>query len=63
MRDKPTPNKCYWKGKDMDYLTREEAIEAAKILGQELQAAWRSFEAMGNIDNAIMQERKRRWVG
>lgn len=53
------PMKCYWMGRDVDGLSREEAIEAVKMLGRELETTRRTFESIRNVDRMLNEARGR----
>lgn len=52
------PMKFYWMGKDVDSLSHQEAIEAVKMLGRELESTRRTFKSIRKID-AMMADLRR----
>jgi len=59
------PTKCYWMGKDVDEMTREEAINAVKSLGAEIEMMRETFVKIREIDQMIadrkLEDAKRHW--
>ena len=53
------PMKCYWMGRDVDTLSREEAIEAVKLLGRELETTRKTFESIRRVDRMLHEAQGR----
>jgi hypothetical protein len=58
---------AYWMGKPADELTREEAIDAVKIMSQEIEMMRKTFVKVREIDKMIADRRlndaRRYWWG
>ena len=52
------PMKFYWMDKDVDTLSHEEAIEAVKMLGRELESTRRAFQTIRNVDRMLYEHRR-----